>query len=66
MLARGLLNQVTRPGDGGPAKNVLSVTPQGLAALVSWREQWRDFNARVSHLLEASSLNDPRKGASDD
>lgn len=51
----GLLEQISAAGHGGPARNVLSLTPQGRAALLRWAEQWRHHQGRVSALLDATT-----------
>jgi hypothetical protein len=49
---QGLLRQTVEPSDGGPAKNILSLSPAGRGALASWAEQWRPMTHRVASLLE--------------
>src|SRR6478672_8172023 len=51
----GLLEQTSTAGHGGPARNVLSLTPQGRSALQRWAEQWRNHQDRVSALLDATT-----------
>ena len=50
----GLVSQETRPGEGGPARNVLTLTERGEAALAQWGSSWRDHHQRVVSLLHAS------------
>ena len=58
----GLLEQTSTAGHGGPARNVLSLTPQGRAALQRWAEQWHRHQDRVSALLDATT---PKAGRHD-
>lgn len=51
---QGLLTQVSRPGAGGPAKNVLSLTPAGRTALNDWEQQWHDHVGRVRAVLNGA------------
>jgi PadR family transcriptional regulator PadR len=52
---QALVEQQGRPGQGGPSKNVLSITALGRAALQEWQKQWHDNNARVLALLTDSA-----------
>jgi PadR family transcriptional regulator, regulatory protein PadR len=49
---QGLLTQEVEPGDGGPARNVLRLTPEGLKTLDDWATQWRSVTDRIEALLE--------------
>jgi PadR family transcriptional regulator, regulatory protein PadR len=48
---QGLVSQESLPGDGGPSKNVLTLTKAGHEALATWQTQWDDHHRRVSGLL---------------
>lgn len=48
----GLVDQRSTRGHGGPARNVLSLTREGDAALQRWANQWRAHQAQVSGLLD--------------
>lgn len=49
----GLIEQRPSPGQGGPTRNVLSLTPAGRAALERWTAQWRLHQGRVTSILDA-------------
>lgn len=49
---QGLLDQAPADGDGGPPRQVLSLTGDGRAALRAWTDRWRDVTRRVTHVLE--------------
>lgn len=49
---QGLVKQKSQAGEGGPARNVLSCTEQGRAALTDWAAQWREVNERINKLME--------------
>lgn len=49
----GLVQQAAAPGRGGPARNVLSLTADGVAALERWAGQWRVHQERVASLVES-------------
>jgi len=51
----GLLDQELEPGAGGPARNVLTVTPDGRKSLDEWVEQWRSVTDRIHTLLEGTA-----------
>lgn len=51
----GLIDQRASRGHGGPARNVLSLTTEGRAALGRWAAQWRSHQAQVSALLDTIS-----------
>lgn len=51
----GMLEQHSARGQGGPGRNVLTLTPVGCAALERWAAQWRTHQIRVSALLESTS-----------
>ena len=51
---QGLVTQETLPGDGGPAKNVLTLTKAGHTALAEWESQWVEHHQRVAALLQRS------------
>lgn len=51
---QGLLVQHTEPSAGGPARHVLSVTPDGRETLDDWATQWRGVNERIHNLLEGT------------
>ncbi len=61
---QGLLTQQSLPGSGGPAKNLLSLTANGQAALAAWQQEWRDHNARVESLLGGMTMSTTTKGTS--
>lgn len=62
---QGLLSHKSRPGSGGPAKNVLTVTAEGEEALAAWLQQWWSHNKRVDTLLGYTSVPTPTKGQAD-
>jgi PadR family transcriptional regulator PadR len=49
---QGLIQQESHPSPGGPARNVLTLTRAGHAALRDWRRQWEDSNHRVAAILD--------------
>jgi len=49
---QGLVDQDIRPSPGGPARNVLTVTPEGRRSLAEWIRQWQDSNGRITALLD--------------
>ena len=51
----GMVKQHAARGQGGPARNVLSLTPEGRAALRRWTSQWRTHQSRVSALLDSNA-----------
>ena len=51
---QGLLAQEIEPSAGGPARHVLTVTPQGHKTLDDWVAQWRGVTDRIHGLLEGS------------
>jgi len=59
---QGLIRQESRPSPGGPAKNVLSLTRAGHAALQDWRQQWEASNHRVATVLDQPRVDEPTKG----
>lgn len=59
---QGLLSQQSLPGSGGPAKNLLSLTANGHAALATWQREWREHNALVESLLGSMPMNTAMKG----
>jgi PadR family transcriptional regulator, regulatory protein PadR len=52
---QGLVTQEILPGDGGPAKNVLTLTAAGRGALAEWECQWNEHHQRVAGLLHGSA-----------
>jgi PadR family transcriptional regulator, regulatory protein PadR len=51
---QGLLAQSTEPGDGGPARHVLSLSDTGRATLAEWTRDWHEMTRRVAQLLETT------------
>jgi PadR family transcriptional regulator, regulatory protein PadR len=49
---QGLLTQEIEPSAGGPARNVLIVTPEGHRALTDWLAQWSDVTDRIQALVK--------------
>jgi len=58
----GLVRQNSQPSQGGPARNVLTLTPAGQAALLAWKQQWQDCNDRVTAVLDESLTSEATKG----
>lgn len=52
---QGLLTQRSEASAGGPARNVLSLTAEGTAALTRWSTHWRHAVERVDALLSNES-----------
>lgn len=50
----GCLDQTPAKGDGGPTRNVLSLTPTGHATLRRWASQWSAHHRQVNALLEST------------
>ena len=48
----GLLDQRAESGQGGPTRQVLSLTTKGQSTLARWHKQWQDTVSRVDRLLE--------------
>lgn len=59
---QGLLSQKSLPGSGGPAKNLLSLTANGHAALAVWQREWREHNTLVESLLGGMTMSDTTIG----
>ena len=55
---QGLLSQRAEASAEGPARNVLSLTAEGRAAMSRWRTQWRHTVQRVEALLLTASGHD--------
>jgi PadR family transcriptional regulator PadR len=51
----GMVEQHAARGQGGPARNVLTLTPLGHAALRRWSDQWRVHHQRVAALLDTTA-----------
>lgn len=58
----GLVDQHAESGKGGPARNVLTPTDAGRAALARWRTQWLETVGRVAGLLDHQSEEDRHVG----
>ena len=50
---QGLIDQRSEASRGGPARNILTTTPEGRAAMARWSTQWHDTANKISALLEA-------------
>jgi PadR family transcriptional regulator PadR len=59
----GLISQQAARGNGGPVRNVLSLTPEGRVALGRWTDQWRTHQARVSALLDSTAAREEQTHA---
>ena len=54
----GLVSQHSEPGDGGPARNVLTITTEGRAVLEDLTALWRDVEQRVSRVLDQATTSE--------
>jgi len=54
---QGLVDQHSEASTGGPARNILTTTPNGRAAMARWITQWQQTATNISALLDA-----PAKG----
>ncbi|MDV6265290.1 MULTISPECIES: PadR family transcriptional regulator [Rhodococcus] len=65
LLARlernGLVRSESRPSSSGPPRKYYSLTTEGVDALESGRDEWRDVSANVTSLLESAVTDATRR-----
>ena len=57
---QGLVVRRSEASPGGPARNMLSLTPDGRAALERWGAHWRHTTARVESVITRQSSTSPQ------